>query len=82
MPHITVLHVEDDSDFADLSKTFLERDHGIEVLTENSASRGLERLEKNGDIDCIVSDYQMPGMDGMAVLNRCKAWGFTVLRSG
>jgi len=37
------------------------------VLTEHSAEAGLERLETR-DVDCVVSDYDMPGTNGLEFL--------------
>jgi len=65
---ITILHVDDDPDFADLTAEFLEReDDRFEVLTETRARDALERLESTA-VDCLVSDYRMPGMDGLELL--------------
>lgn len=63
-----ILHVDDDRAFTDLTADALEReDDRITVLTETNAREGLARLE-NENIDCIVSDYQMTDMDGLAFL--------------
>ena len=69
---IVVLHVDDDPDFAALTRDLLERerDH-LEVHTEQSVEEGLERLEAL-DVDCIVSDYDMPGHDGLDFLERVR----------
>lgn len=71
---ITVLYVDDDPNFAKMVQTVLERqDERIEVVTETSASDGLERFD--GDhpcIDCIVSDYEMAGMTGFDFLDRVR----------
>jgi PAS domain S-box-containing protein len=65
---IRVLHVDDDSAFADVTETFIEReDDQITVEVETSASEGLDRLTEE-QIDCIVSDYNMPGMNGIEFL--------------
>jgi PAS domain S-box-containing protein len=65
---ISVLHIDDDPDFTELAKQFLERDNErFEVVTETRARAGIDRLKSNG-IDCIVSDYDMPEMDGLALL--------------
>ncbi|MFB6173794.1 MAG: PAS domain S-box protein [Halobacteriales archaeon] len=51
-----------------MAVTFLEReDDRIEVSTATSASQGLDRFA-NGDFDCIVSDYDMPGRTGIEFL--------------
>jgi CheY-like chemotaxis protein len=65
---IRVLHVDDEPDFADLAATFLEReDERFEVETATSASEGLDRLAADG-FDCVVSDYDMPGRNGIEFL--------------
>ena len=46
---------------------FLEKSGEFRVTTAISASDGLKRLEKNR-FDAIVSDYQMPGKDGIQFL--------------
>ncbi|MFB6219681.1 MAG: PAS domain S-box protein [Halobacteriaceae archaeon] len=63
---IRVLHVDDDPGFGDLVADALEREAGFDVVTETDAEAGLDRLDR--DIDCVVSDYEMPGMDGLAFL--------------
>jgi PAS domain S-box-containing protein len=66
---ITVLHVDDEPEFADLVSIYLERENSdLEVITEQSAEAGLERLGE-ADIDCIVSDYDMPKTDGLEFLD-------------
>ncbi|MFW6382782.1 MAG: PAS domain S-box protein, partial [Haloferacaceae archaeon] len=70
---IRVLHVDDDPEFVDMAATFLERTDGrLSVETATNAEEGLERLE-DGRFDCIVSDYEMPGRDGLAFLEAVRA---------
>jgi len=62
---IQVLHVDDDAALADLTRESLEREHDrISVTTAHGADEGLERLAEAA-VDCVVSDYQMPGRDGL-----------------
>jgi len=65
---VSVLYIEDDAGFADLVSTFLERerDH-FTVATETDPHSGLEHVAEF-DVDCIVCDYDMPEMGGLAVL--------------
>lgn len=65
---IRVLHVDDEPDFADMATTFLEReDDRFDIETATNASDGVDRLASN-DFDCVVSDYDMPGRNGIEFL--------------
>ncbi|MFB6121597.1 MAG: response regulator [Halobacteriaceae archaeon] len=65
---IRVLHVDDEPAFLELASELLERaDDRIEVVTAASGPRALEVLAAE-PVDCVVSDYQMPEMDGLALL--------------
>ncbi|MFB6165905.1 MAG: PAS domain S-box protein [Haloarculaceae archaeon] len=66
---ITVLHVDDEPEVLELAATFLERERaGITVETTTDVGDALERLADDEAVDCVVSDYQMPEMDGLAFL--------------
>ncbi len=65
---IRVLHVDDDPDFAEIATDFLEReDERFDIQTATNASEGLDRLAQR-DFDCVVSDYDMPGQNGLELL--------------
>ncbi|MFW6045675.1 MAG: PAS domain S-box protein [Natronomonas sp.] len=65
---ITVLSVDDDPAFLDLVETALDRAADrINVITAPDAREGLDRL-KTDEVDCIVSDYDMPAMNGLEFL--------------
>jgi PAS domain S-box-containing protein len=66
-----VLHIDDDPDFSDLTARFLEREiDNIRVMTETSATAGLNRI--SSETDCIISDYDMPGVNGIEFLERIR----------
>jgi PAS domain S-box-containing protein len=65
---IAVLHVDDDPDFVELAAEFLRAEGGgFTVRTETDVEAAIHRLDEEV-IDCVVSDYEMPGLDGIAFL--------------
>ncbi|WP_247003752.1 bacterio-opsin activator domain-containing protein [Halosolutus gelatinilyticus] len=69
---ITVLVVDNEPGFADLAGTMLEREHdAIESVAATSAEEALSILEQQG-VDCIVSDYEMPTITGLELLERVR----------
>ena len=69
-----VLHVEDEPDIADLTRRYIERQGGkdrFEVESVTDASAGIERLSED-EFDCVVTDYEMPDMDGIEFLERVR----------
>ncbi|MEF8874870.1 MAG: PAS domain S-box protein [Candidatus Thermoplasmatota archaeon] len=71
MPIKTLL-VDDESSLLEQAEIFLEKiAEDIEVLTASSAERALKMMEEE-DFDLIVSDYQMPDMDGLEFLEEIK----------
>lgn len=69
---ITVLHVDDDPQFGELTKAMLEReDETFDVISETNPHEVAELLEQRA-IDCLVSDYDMPGMNGIELLEQIR----------
>ncbi|WP_305882551.1 PAS domain-containing protein [Haloplanus ruber] len=64
---IRVLYVDDDPDVADLTATALERaDDRFVVETVPDTETALGRLDD--DVDCVVSEYDMPDRTGVEFL--------------
>lgn len=69
---ITVLIVDNEPGFADLAGEMLERERdAIVAEAATNATAALEILEQR-EIDCIVSDYEMPQMTGLELLERVR----------
>ena len=73
---LRVLYVDDEPGLLTIGKLFLERGGSFAVDTLTSALDALEQL-KTEQYDAIISDYQMPEMDGIAFLKQLKAGGNT-----
>jgi PAS domain S-box-containing protein len=68
---LRVLYVDDEPDLLEISRLFLEGYGQFSVKTLDSASSALELLQQE-QFDAIVSDYQMPGMDGIQFLSEVR----------
>ena len=68
---ISLLYVDDEPDLLDLCKLFLEREGEFSVVTIPSATSALQLL-KERPFDAIISDYQMPVMDGIEFLKKVR----------
>ncbi|NLW76285.1 MAG: response regulator [Methanomicrobiales archaeon] len=64
---VRVLHVDDEPVICDLTKLLLEKDGKIKVDAVTSAHVALD-LIKSGSYSCIISDYEMPQMNGLDFL--------------
>jgi two-component system NtrC family response regulator len=70
MEHILI--VDDEKNYPFVLSAVLEEE-GYNTIT---ASNGIEALEKikTHDIDLVLTDIKMPGMDGMALMSHIKAY--------
>ncbi|POG57219.1 hybrid sensor histidine kinase/response regulator [Haloferax marisrubri] len=72
---VRVLHVDDEPSLTDLVSIYLEREAGdvdLSVSTSNSGADALERLRQE-QLDCVVSDYDMPDIDGLEFLRAVRS---------
>jgi len=70
---VRVLHVEDDAEFASMTAAFLGRlDDRFDITMATSADEGLTRLSEE-PVDCVVSDFDMLGKDGIEFLESVRA---------
>jgi PAS domain S-box-containing protein len=73
---ISVLYVDDEPDLLTIGKLFLERAGHFTVTTCPGAAEAVE-LIRNYSFDAVVSDYQMPEMNGITFLKTLKSGGNT-----
>ncbi|WP_436906834.1 ATP-binding protein [Halosimplex marinum] len=69
---IRVLHVDDDPEYAGLDAAVEAADESLAVEAVADAEAGLERLA-DGGFDCVVSEYDLAGRDGVAFLDAVRA---------
>ncbi|HEY3420933.1 MAG TPA: PAS domain S-box protein [Methanomassiliicoccales archaeon] len=74
---IQILSVDDEPYICDLTKEFLEMSGSIKVDVARSVEEARESIAKKY-YDAIVSDYQMPGEDGIRFLKSLRASGDTI----
>jgi DNA-binding response OmpR family regulator len=71
MDEMRIMLVDDEEGFLSTTKNVLER-KGINVTTATSGSEALEKLA-GGNIDVVILDVKMPGMDGVSALRNIKS---------
>lgn len=71
---IRILHVDNDEDFLQLSRTTLEREDDIQAVigATNAAAASAYLFERNVDIDCVVSDYELERGSGVDLLEEVR----------
>ena len=66
----TILIVDDEKNYLTILSAILEEE-GFEVLTAQSGQEALE-IHKSSDLDLMLTDMRMPGMDGIELLEAIK----------
>ncbi|WP_321507714.1 PAS domain S-box protein [uncultured Methanoregula sp.] len=68
----SILYVDDEESLLEIGKLFLEKDGTMAVEILTSAKEALDRIA-SAPFDAIISDYQMPGMDGIGFLKAVRS---------
>jgi CheY-like chemotaxis protein len=77
MKHLTLLCVDDDPRIRELYEALLGS-HGYEVLVASSGRQALKLFHSNQEIDAVISDYEMPGMNGVELAAELKLFDPTI----
>lgn len=77
VPMITVLLIDDEPAILDITRLFLERTGAFSVETTASGAEALEKFDSK-NYDVIISDYEMPGMNGIELLKALKSRGIDI----
>jgi CheY-like chemotaxis protein len=67
----TILCIDDQEQGLFVRKMVLQRE-GYSVLTATNGALGLQLMEQHEEIDAVVLDYRMTGVDGEAVASAIK----------
>ena len=68
---LRILHVDDDTCFLGVSKQILELEWQFEVEAATSVDEAFRKLSTEA-FDAVVSDYQMPGKNGLDFLKELR----------
>ncbi|MGC9436218.1 MAG: PAS domain S-box protein [Methanomicrobiales archaeon] len=74
---IRILHVDDEEGMLALTKDFLQQSGHFAVTTAQSAEIAWDLLRRE-PFDAVVSDYQMPAMDGIELLRAVRNSGWDI----
>lgn len=71
-----ILMVDDDESLLEIGSLFMEK-FGFRVYTSTSGQEALSLISSN-KFDAIISDFQMPGMNGLELLKSLRANGYDI----
>lgn len=74
---VTILYVDDDPLLRDLTRRYLEREDDVFVDLAKDANVGLQ-MSSERTYDVIVSDFEMPKMDGISFLKEIRSSGNSI----
>lgn len=70
MPSLSILLIDDDDSQREVLSGFMKK-NDYKVSSYASGEKGLEAVKKNY-VDLVITDFKMPGIDGLEVLEKVK----------
>lgn len=67
-----ILLVDDHTILLEGVKSLLSQEDDLQIVGQADSAEGALEFLKNQDVDLIITDYSMPGMDGLSLLNTVK----------
>ena len=68
---VNILAIDDDEKTTFLIEDFF-KNIGYNIITKNSGLEGLSAFKKNNNIDIVITDIEMPGINGNEVARRIR----------
>lgn len=72
-----ILVVDDDRNMAEVIAIMLEYELGYDAITSFSGYDAMAKL-RDGNIDLVITDLKMPGMDGFALIELMRQNGMQI----
>ena len=70
---IRILFADDHEMILDVARMYLDQQGDMSVVTVPDLDAALNAFREEGPFDIVILDYQMPGMDGLAGLQKMVA---------
>lgn len=74
---VKILLVDDDPFVREMIGMILESD-GYDVIASENGSDAFEKLSACGDVSLVISDINMPGMNGYELIDKIRSFGFVM----
>ena len=68
---VNILAIDDDEKFTFLIKD-LFKNVGYNIITKNNGREGINAFNRSEDIDIVITDIEMPGINGNEVAKRIR----------
>ena len=70
---LRILHLEDNATDAELLETLLRKERLDAAITGATTKNEFQAALDTGHFDLIISDYSLPGFDGLSALNLARS---------